>query len=213
MAYNNAYVEGRLGLFRHAGAMRLIPRKARLAGVELHASPVEPNGEACPAFHIKGMCNTGYGNAEDHVAHTWEQDLPLWGWDVRAMPETTVTSAPVTQEIGRGAERVLPVPTKNPALSLRTRALTTPSTNTQSTTIKKRTSLRMKTLEPDAKRPDHIPWPKQALLLDDIGKYVVRDAEAVTRLGWKEFMRRRQGRGDVASLLEVKHPARRLLRQ
>ena len=30
MAYNNAYVEGWWGLFRHAGAMRLITRKASL---------------------------------------------------------------------------------------------------------------------------------------------------------------------------------------
>ena len=46
-----------------------------------------------------------------------------------------------------------------------------------------------------------------------IGKYVFRNAEAVTRLGWTEFVRRQWGRGDFASLLEVKHPARRLLRQ
>ena len=33
------------------------------------------------------------------------------------------------------------------------------------------------------------------------------------RLGWTEFVRRRQGRGDFASLSEVKRPARRLLIQ
>ena len=108
---------------------------------------------------------------------------------------------------------MLPVPTTNPALSVRTCALTTPSTNTQSTTIKKRTSLRMKTSEPDTKRLSHIPRPQQAQLRDDIGKYVVRDAEAVTRLGWTEFVCPRRGQGYVASLSEVKHPARRLLRQ
>ena len=70
MAYNNTYVEGRWGLFRHKGAMRLITRKAILACVKLTASPVEPNYKACPAFHIKGMCNTGCGNAEDHAVHT-----------------------------------------------------------------------------------------------------------------------------------------------
>ena len=59
MAYNNAYVEGQWGLFRHAGAMRLITRKASFVGVKLPASPVEPNCKACPAFHITGMCNTG----------------------------------------------------------------------------------------------------------------------------------------------------------
>ena len=48
---------------------------------------------------------------------------------------------------------------------------------------------------------------------DDIGKYVVRDAEEVTRIGWTEFVHRRRGRGYFATLLEVKHPARRLLRQ
>ena len=58
-----------------------------------------------------------------------------------------------------------------------------------------------------------IPWPTQALLPDDIGKYVARDAKEVERLGWAEFVRRRQGRGDFASLADVKHPARRLLRQ
>ena len=44
---------------------------------------------------------------------------------------------------------MLPVPTKNPASSVRTRALTTPSLDT---TTKKRQPLRMKTSESDAKR-------------------------------------------------------------
>ena len=106
---------------------------------------------------------------------------------------------------------MLPVPTTNPAPSVRTRALATPSPNTPPN--KKRTPPQRKTLEPDAKRPDRIPRPQQAQLPDDIGKYVVRDAEEVTRLGWTEFVRRRRGRGDFASLLEVKPPARHLLRQ
>ena len=67
MAYNNSYVDGRWGLFRYAGAMRLITRKAILAGVELPAWPIDPT---CPAFHIKGMCNTWCGNTADHVPHT-----------------------------------------------------------------------------------------------------------------------------------------------
>ena len=75
--------------------MRPITRKAVLAGVELPASPVEPECKACPAFHIKGMCNTGCGNAANHVAHTQEQDLPNWGWAGRAMPEITAPVAPV----------------------------------------------------------------------------------------------------------------------
>ena len=77
MAYNNAYVEGQWGLFRHAGAILLIIRKARHLGVKLPMSPVEPNCKACLAFHIKGMCNMGCGNAADHVPHTREQDLAL----------------------------------------------------------------------------------------------------------------------------------------
>ena len=86
----------RRGIFRHAGAMRLITRKASLAGVELPMSPVDPKYKACPAFQTKGMCNTGCGNVTDHVAHTQEQDPPLWGWTVRAMPEIAAPSAPVT---------------------------------------------------------------------------------------------------------------------
>ena len=49
IAYNNAYVEGRWGLFWHVGAMRLITCKASLAGVELPASPVDPN---CKAWNL-----------------------------------------------------------------------------------------------------------------------------------------------------------------
>ena len=63
--------------------MRLITCKASLAGVEIPASPVERTCKACPAFHIKGMCNRGCRNAADHVPHTQEQDLPLWGWAIR----------------------------------------------------------------------------------------------------------------------------------
>ena len=107
---------------------------------------------------------------------------------------------------------MLPVLTTNPAPFMRTCALTTPSTEKPPTT-KKRVPLRRKTLEPDAKQPARLPWPQQALLPDGIGKYVVQDAEEVTRLGWTEFVCRRRGRGDSASLLEVKHLARRLLRQ
>ena len=71
----------------------------------------------------------------------------------------------------------------------------------------------MKTLEPDAKQPTCIPRPQQVKLPDYIGKYSVRNAEEVTRLVWTEFVRRRQGRGDFSSLLEVKHLVRRLLRK
>ena len=95
IAYNNAYMEERWGLFRHAGAMQIITRKASAAGVELPSSPVDPKCKACPAYRIKGMCNTGCGNVGVHVTHTQEKDLPLWVWAVRAMPEITSPSAPV----------------------------------------------------------------------------------------------------------------------
>ena len=108
---------------------------------------------------------------------------------------------------------MLLVPTTNPDPSVSTRALTTPSPDTQSTTLKNQPPLQMKTSEPDAKRPTRIPRLQQDMLPDDISKYVVRNAEAVTRLSWMEFVRRRQGRGDFASLSEVEHPERRLLRQ
>ena len=42
IVYNNAYVEGRWGLFRNAGATRLITCKASLASVKLPASLVDP---------------------------------------------------------------------------------------------------------------------------------------------------------------------------
>ena len=42
MDYNNTYVDGRWGLFRYAGSMRIITRKASLVGVELPASPIKP---------------------------------------------------------------------------------------------------------------------------------------------------------------------------
>ena len=108
---------------------------------------------------------------------------------------------------------MLPVPTTNPTQSVRTRALTIPSTNTQSIAIKKRTPLRKKTSEPDAKRPARTSWLQQVLLPDNISRYVVRDMKAVTMLGWTEFVRWRRGNGDFASLSEVKHPARCLLQQ
>ena len=76
---------------------------------------------------------------------------------------------------------MIPVPTTNPAPSVRTQALTTPSPNTPPN--KKRTHPQRKTSEPDANQPDRIPQPQQARLSDDIGKYVVRNAKEVTRLG------------------------------
>ena len=48
MAYNNNYVDGRWGLFWYAGEMRLVTRKASLAGVELPASLILPTCNAFP---------------------------------------------------------------------------------------------------------------------------------------------------------------------
>ena len=75
--------------------MRLITRKSSTAGVELPLLHLDPECTAYPAYHIKGMCNTGCGNVGDHAVHTREQDLPLWEWAVKAMPEITAPSAPV----------------------------------------------------------------------------------------------------------------------
>ena len=59
IAYKNDYMEERRGLFRHAGAMRIITRKSSTSGIKLPLSPIDPKCKACPAYHIKGMCNTG----------------------------------------------------------------------------------------------------------------------------------------------------------
>ena len=84
-----------MGLFWHTGEMRLIARKASLAGVDIPVLPVETNCKACPTFHIKGMYNTGCGNAADHIPHTREQDPPLWVWAVWAMPDIAASAAPI----------------------------------------------------------------------------------------------------------------------
>ena len=63
------------------------------------------------------------------------------------------------------------------------------------------------------KQPIRFPRPHQVKLPYDISKYVARDAEEVTRLGWTEFVPQQRGQEDFASLSAVDHPARRLLRQ
>ena len=75
-----------MGRFPARGAMRLITRKASAAGIELPSLPLDPKCKACPAYHIKGMCKKGCRNVVDHATHTWEQDIPLWEWAVKAMP-------------------------------------------------------------------------------------------------------------------------------
>ena len=61
MAYNNAYVDGQWGLFRHTGAMRLITCKASLVGIELSTSPINPLCKAYPAFTSKVCATWGTG--------------------------------------------------------------------------------------------------------------------------------------------------------
>ena len=59
MAYNNAYVEGRWGLFRHAGATRLITRKASLEGIDLPAS--QGVGTRPTMLHTTGSRTSPFG--------------------------------------------------------------------------------------------------------------------------------------------------------
>ena len=163
--------------------MMLITCKTNLMGVKLPALPIDPTCKACPTFHIKGMCNTGCGNEADNVPYTREQDPPLWGCALQAMPEIKDPAPPIAYEIDGGAKCVLPVPITKSAPSVRMCANTTPSPNTQSvTTTKKRQPTRMTTSELDAKRPTRIPRPQQVKLPDDISKYVVCNTEEVTRL-------------------------------
>ena len=68
-------------------------------------------------------------------------------------------------------------------------------------------------MEPDAKRLTQIPRPQQVKLTNNIGKYVVQNAEEVTRLGWTEFVRQQQGCGYFSSLSEVEYPERHLLQK
>ena len=46
----------------------------------------------------------------------------------------------------------------------------------------------------------------------ELGEYIDRDVTLLKRLGWTEFIRQRRGQGDFASLDNVHHPARRLLK-
>ena len=58
--------------------MWLITRKSSTAGLELPSWPLDPKCKVCPAYHIKGMCNTGCRNVGYHAVNAREQDLPLW---------------------------------------------------------------------------------------------------------------------------------------
>ena len=46
----------------------------------------------------------------------------------------------------------------------------------------------------------------------ELGEYIDRDVTLLKRLGWTEFIRQRRGQGDFASLDNVHHPARCLLK-
>ena len=46
----------------------------------------------------------------------------------------------------------------------------------------------------------------------ELGEYIERDVALLQQLGWTEFIRQRRGRGDLAHLHNVHHPARRLLK-
>ena len=56
------------------------PPLLRRLTVRPPASPHNPAIEMCLSFHIKGMCNTGCSRADDHAAHTPEQDQSLVTW-------------------------------------------------------------------------------------------------------------------------------------
>ena len=84
-----------MGRFPARGGYAVITRKASAAGFELPSSPLDPKCKACPAYHIKGMCNTGCRNVGDHTTHTREQDTPILKWAVRAMRDITAPLAPV----------------------------------------------------------------------------------------------------------------------
>ena len=47
----------------------------------------------------------------------------------------------------------------------------------------------------------------------ELGELIERDVELLSHMGWNDFVRKRRGRGDFASLLDLDHPARRLLLQ
>ena len=65
-------------------------------------------------------------------------------------------------------------------------------------------------------RGGHSPPPKRRCLVplsDELGKLISRDTALLAKLGWEGLIRFRQGRGDLASLCTLRHPARRLLCQ
>ena len=57
-----------------------------------------------------------------------------------------------------------------------------------------------------------LPHPQLTEIPDEIGKCIEQYALLVNDLGWENFFRERQGRGDFLYLGGVDHPAHRLLR-
>ena len=45
----------------------------------------------------------------------------------------------------------------------------------------------------------------------ELGELIERDVQLLSTMGWHDFALHRRGRGDFASLLDLDHPARRLL--
>eukprot|EP00956_Cyclotella_meneghiniana_P017972 scaffold29676_cov59-Cyclotella_meneghiniana.AAC.1 len=45
----------------------------------------------------------------------------------------------------------------------------------------------------------------------ELGELIQRDVELLSQVGWQKFVKQRRGDGDIASLNNINHPARRLL--
>ena len=49
-------------------------------------------------------------------------------------------------------------------------------------------------------------------LPEELGELIQHDVAAVRKLGWEEFVRERRGKGDLADMSSIHHPARRILK-
>ena len=100
----------------------------------------------------------------------------------------------------------VPGPLSPPSLVTNNAQPTPPTTNTSTVRPSKKRSLQVGPTP--AKR---IASAKGGELPQELGELIARDVHLLSRLGWQEFVRLRRGRGDIASLDAIKHPARRLL--
>src|SRR5210317_623963 len=69
--------------------------------------------------------------------------------------------------------------------------------------------------EPESAPPISVPTPKQAPLMEvsqELGEYIRADVALLKELGWTKFVQRLRTRSDFASLDDVHHPAKRLLK-